>query len=340
MSPSLSVILPSYNHGRYVGEALEAICAQSLAPKEVVVVEDGSTDDSAAVVEGFARRYPFVRLLRNDRNRGAAYSANRGLSEITGDYFVCCSADDKVMPGFFEKTMAMLAKHPEAGLCSALGRWLGPDGEDLGPYETPLVSPAPGFIPPARVVELFREHGSWWVSHTVVFKREAVLSYGGWDPELLSTSDGVLTFLIAGTRGACFIPERLAYWRRLPDSLSSRAAPTAERLLGLLDKMAAAMRAPKTGAPGLPEAFFEEWWRRSLLVGLYELSSRGASAADLRAVMERLPRGLSVRAGLVALDRPALAAAAVKLVLFAHEPFRVKAAQLARRLARAAGAGA
>ena len=124
-APTLSVLMPSYNHARHLGQALAAVLRQSERPIEVLVVDDASTDGSAALVEQFARLDGRVRLLRNDRNRGAVFSLNRALAEARGDYVYGAAADDLVLPGFFRKALRLAALHTHAGI--VCGQWLKVD---------------------------------------------------------------------------------------------------------------------------------------------------------------------------------------------------------------------
>ena len=91
--PTLSVVVPNYNHARYLKAALDAHLEQTEAPCEVIVVDDASTDDSRAIVEDVAARNPRVRLIRVARNGGVNAAMNLGLREAGGD-FVCFSAAD------------------------------------------------------------------------------------------------------------------------------------------------------------------------------------------------------------------------------------------------------
>ena len=115
----LSVIMPNYNYGHYIEEALEAIFKQSFSPQEVIVIDDGSTDNSVAIIERLMKKHANLRLLKNDKNMGIIYSVNRALKTVAGKYLYATAADDKVLPGFFEKSMNLLLKYPQAALCCA-----------------------------------------------------------------------------------------------------------------------------------------------------------------------------------------------------------------------------
>src|SRR3974390_2854794 len=98
--PTVSFLIPNYNHARFIGTALSALAAQTRPPDEVLVIDDGSTDDSIAVLESFQPDLPQLPLLRNPQNLGVCATLNRGLREATGSHIVSSAADDWVEPAF------------------------------------------------------------------------------------------------------------------------------------------------------------------------------------------------------------------------------------------------
>src|SRR5471030_1152802 len=98
---TLSVILPNYNHGRYLPRALDALLAQDRPADEIIVVDDGATDDSLDIVSRYAEEYPSIRALKNPKNMGVIVTLTRGLQAARGKYVYFGAADDFVMPGFF-----------------------------------------------------------------------------------------------------------------------------------------------------------------------------------------------------------------------------------------------
>src|SRR5256884_7474545 len=121
--PRLSVIIPNYNHARFLPNCLEAILRQSEQPFEIIVIDDASTDNSVEVIEAFTKRNPIIRFYRNEQNRGVVSGMNRGLELARGDYVYYAAADDQVLPGFFEKSLRLLNEHPQAALCCTIGDW-------------------------------------------------------------------------------------------------------------------------------------------------------------------------------------------------------------------------
>lgn len=288
---TLSVVLPNYNHARYLAGALEAICSQSLKPSEVVVVDDASTDGSVAVIEGFARRYPFLRLLRNPRNMGVMPSLRRGFAEVRGDYVFFPAADDRVFPGLFEKSMRLLARHPGAGLCSALCRLLGPDDEDLGPFETPLVSEAECFVPPERYVETYKRHGNWIMSVTAILRRDAVAEMGGHQAEIGPPADAVLVREVAMKYGACFLPEPLAAWRPpVSGGYGQKVSESLQNLLDIQDRIERRLLHPPGREPTPDELEYARVWKkRDILANIQHLMERTPPAyPEIAAFLERI----------------------------------------------------
>jgi glycosyltransferase involved in cell wall biosynthesis len=108
----VSVVIPTFNYGRYIAEAVESSLAQTMAPREVIVVDDGSTDDTEAVVRKFGDK---VRYIRQE-NAGVCAARNRGVAESTGEYIAFLDADDIGEPAKLEKQLAVFESDPEIGL--------------------------------------------------------------------------------------------------------------------------------------------------------------------------------------------------------------------------------
>jgi glycosyltransferase involved in cell wall biosynthesis len=116
----VSVIIPCYNQGAFVGEAIQSVLAQSHQHYEIIVVDDGSTDNSATVI----RRYPSVLYIRQ-ANLGLAAARNRGLEAATGEYLVFLDADDRVWPGHFCHGLRLFQERPDLGLVFGVYRLIG-----------------------------------------------------------------------------------------------------------------------------------------------------------------------------------------------------------------------
>ncbi len=239
-APSLSVVMPNYNDSAYLREAVDAILDQSYRSLELIVVDDASTDDSFRILSEYAARDPRMRLFRNERNCGCVPTINRGLREARGRYLYLASSNDKVLPGFFEKTIRLLEAHPQAELC-----WTDPSHffESYGPvYGRPMgLSTTPEYIPPEKIVDLYASGRltTPLFGTPAMFVREAFERAGGYYPELKWHCDYFPTTVVAFRTGMCSIPETLTSARILPGSFwssgVSRRGPEARIVGRLLD---------------------------------------------------------------------------------------------------------
>jgi glycosyltransferase involved in cell wall biosynthesis len=229
--PTLSVLMPNYNHAHFLPESLGAIISQSFRPEEILVLDDASTDNSVQVIEEFACKEPRLRLIRNERNMGVNYGVNKLLECASSEYVYLPSADDKVLPGFFEKSISLLAKYPQAGLCSTVGRLIGEKGDDRGIRAIPVISSTPHYFSPEETLRVLRRYGRWIDSGSVIFRREALVKEGKFREELGSFSDTFINLVIALRYGVCFVPEPLHCWRLLSTGYATRSGNDWVKLL-------------------------------------------------------------------------------------------------------------
>jgi len=204
MRSRISVIIPAYNYGRFIAEAIESALGQTVVPGEIVVVDDGSADDTGAVVQGFGDRVRYVR----QENRGVSEARNRGVAETTGELVAFLDADDTWEPTKLEKQVERFAADAEVGLVhcgmrefdsvtdETLGfRVEGGDGqvaEELLVWERPVVNVS----------------GS-----AVMVSRKAFEEAGGFDPRLKCGEDWDLCYRIARRYKAGFVSEPLVNYR-------------------------------------------------------------------------------------------------------------------------------
>ena len=224
---NVSVLLCNYNDARYLPDSLGAICTQSRPPEEVIVLDDGSTDNSLEIIKGFARRYPFIRVLTNETNRGLLYSINRALGEARGDFVVWAAADDRLMPNFIERNVHCLKMYPETGMTfSRLAVFR--DGSD---EVTSFTEENHGaafdfgtmlrFLSPELLRERLQDSYLWISANTVMASCAALIQAGGFDQALRWHADHFGFMAVALRHGACCIPETLALMRQRDQTYSS-----------------------------------------------------------------------------------------------------------------------
>jgi glycosyltransferase involved in cell wall biosynthesis len=122
--PLVSICMPCYNAGRYVAEALESVLAQTYPNVEIIVVNDGSKDDSGVVLESYRRKG--IKVIEQE-NKGQCAAANRAFAESKGDYIKFFDADDILSPGFIEAQMKRLDGRTDAVASARWGRFYNDD---------------------------------------------------------------------------------------------------------------------------------------------------------------------------------------------------------------------
>lgn len=117
----MSVVVPLYDKAPYVARAIGSALSQTLVPREIVVVDDGSRDDGPAIVERLSAGDPRVRLVRQS-NAGPSAARNRGIVEARGAWIAFLDADDVLLPRHLERAASLAVRHPEADVLAAAYR--------------------------------------------------------------------------------------------------------------------------------------------------------------------------------------------------------------------------
>lgn len=177
----VSVVMPFLDAERFIVEAIRSVLAQSYPSWELLLVDDGSTDGSAAIAREHARRHPDrIRCLEHEgrRNRGAGASRNLGIRAARGDLLALLDADDVWLPNKLEEQVALLDAHPEAGMLygSTLlwHGWTGRPEDAARDRRLPLgVALDTTHPPPALLVRLVRGRAASPGTCSVLLRREA-----------------------------------------------------------------------------------------------------------------------------------------------------------------------
>ena len=172
----VSVVIPCYNQARYLGDAIRSVLIQTIAQAEVVVVNDGSRDDTVAVAGSF----PEVRCITQE-NRGLSAARNTGLAHCRGELVVFLDADDRLLPGALETGSALMTADPALAFVAGYSRFIDAHGA-----ETPTNQPVRGDDDPYR--SLLRRN-SIRNPAMVMFRKAAVQAVGGFDSTVDACAD-------------------------------------------------------------------------------------------------------------------------------------------------------
>ena len=179
----VSIVIPCYNQARFLEEAIASALAQTWPAPEVVVVDDGSTDGSAAV----ARRHA-VRLVAQE-NRGLSAARNAGLAASTGDVLIFLDADDRLRPEAAAAAVGALEASPDAMMAFGRCALIDERGE-------PLAAPPQPPVTDGVYAELLR-HNCIWTPAAAAFRRSVFPLAGGFDPAVNPAADYDLYLRIA-----------------------------------------------------------------------------------------------------------------------------------------------
>jgi len=180
----VSVIVPCYNQGRFLRDAIESARQQTHLPLEVIVVDDGSIDHTASVVA----EYPSVRYVRQP-NSGAPAARNAGLRESRGEFVIFLDADDRLLPHAMATGVAYLDAEPDCAFVTGHVRFIAEDGSPAG---MPEQQHADG----NQFVALLRSNYIW-TPGVVLYRRSILDAVGGFDPAARASADYELNIRIA-----------------------------------------------------------------------------------------------------------------------------------------------
>ena len=204
--------MPTYNGEKFIAASLESIREQYEDGIELIVADDGSSDNTLDIVSDFARTIP-IRLMTPGRIGNWTAISNLGLREARSDWACFLHQDDLWLPGRIARLRAEIGK-AEGALILHNAMFVGPDGENLGPWTCPL---PPGLVPPEQFVERLLVQ-DFIAMPSPAFRRDAAMNSGGLDENLWFPADWDL-WLRLGTLGPIrFIDETLAAFRIHPAS--------------------------------------------------------------------------------------------------------------------------
>ncbi|MGF1605878.1 MAG: glycosyltransferase family 2 protein [Rhodothalassiaceae bacterium] len=202
----VSVIMSTFNREAYIRAAVDSLLCQTRPPKQILVINDGSTDATKAILDSYGSR---LEVMHQD-NSGKSGALNRLMPRISQDYVWVFDDDDVAFPTFVETHLTALAKSPEAAftyapVTRALSR---PDGT----LEPEFVRRIPVTQPCDLLPRLLER--CWLLQQAMLVRTAAFLSVGGYDSTLLHSEDYDFLLKLARTHSGIHIDEPALYWRQ------------------------------------------------------------------------------------------------------------------------------
>ena len=212
--PAVTVITAAFNSAAFLEQTLTSALAQTFRDFELIVVDDGSTDDTSGIAEAFIHIDPRIKLV-HQRNSGVAAARNAAMARGHGALFAILDSDDIWLPTYLEEQLGIMERHPDISVLAANAVNLG------GPLDgQPLLRCAGPTLRQLSLRELIRAEDS--MSIMAVFRRDVVDTLGGFDASLLRNEDYDFWLRAAHAGFRIAVNTRtLGLYRRRPDSLSA-----------------------------------------------------------------------------------------------------------------------
>ncbi len=225
MMPLVSIIIPAYNQAQYVAQTVDSALAQTYPNVEVIVVNDGSTDDTAAILAGYRGRIKCI----SQANRGLAGARNAGFSVARGEYLLFLDSDDIIPPTKIARHLEWFDQQPDVGVVYSGWQYIDSNGNPL-PGETRLRQE--GQMLSRLLLSKF-----YCIPGAAVIKRQILEQAGLFDESLRAEEDTDLW--IRAAQAGCkfgYIDELLLHYRLHPASLSAQADHQVKHAFARLDK--------------------------------------------------------------------------------------------------------
>lgn len=285
-APRVSVVIPAYNAAGCIRRAVESVFAQTYRDLELLVVDDGSTDATRAVLIGYGNRL----TLLTQANSGPAAARNRGLAQARGDYVAFLDADDYWLPEKLARQVALLDAQPAIGFCSTATTVVDRVGNPAGEWACQIGA---GPLP-----DILFMHGTVISGSTsgVLARLPLIEALDGFDEALRGFEDPDLWIRLSARTGYACIPEPLTVVVRTPNSVSSHLVNMRRATLASFQKNRHLLPPAKRGAywRSACAGALTDYAKMTYRAGNRRLAMRWALEALWRAPLERGKLSLSL----------------------------------------------
>ncbi|MFN8377849.1 MAG: glycosyltransferase [Anaerolineae bacterium] len=230
VQPTVSVIIPTYNRAELLIEALNSVLAQTFQDFEILIIDDGSTDDTKVNLEPYLADSRIRYIYQT--NGGPANARNRGIDEAQGEFIALLDSDDLWLPEKLEKQVSLLRERLEIGLVYADVIWIAKDGSVINPQ--PVKAPRRF---PTYYEDLMFENVIWGSDSVVIMRSEVLRSIPLYDSELPTLEDQDLWLRLSVCTEFCFLNEPLTKLRAHSSNLQHNPDSMALGRLRFLHKL-------------------------------------------------------------------------------------------------------
>jgi glycosyltransferase involved in cell wall biosynthesis len=228
IASGVSVVIPTYNAAELVCETVRSALAQTAPPAEVIVIDDGSSDDTRQRLASFGKPVRYI----YQENQGVSAARNRGIHESTGEFIAFLDADDVWHPRKLERQVAVLNAHPEFALVGT--RVVDWPGENFPP-DPENEAASPSIVPLEKLAVR-----NYLVTSSVMVRRAVLGQVGDFDRSLHGPEDYDLWLRVAQLAAVANLPLPLTGYRDVQGSISKQAVRMEAGMQAILGKLEAA----------------------------------------------------------------------------------------------------
>ncbi|WP_167512393.1 glycosyltransferase family 2 protein [Oceanidesulfovibrio marinus] len=270
MNNTLGTFIPNYNHGHLIERALSGVFDQELIPDQVIVYDDGSTDNSVEIVKRLQKKWPQITLIEGGKNIGGIHVSRKGMDLIQTRWINYLAADDAPASGIFAKAMAMADKYPDAGIIMGQMRITH---EQTGAVKVTGVQgwDEPQYVSPDRFLnEYMRTHlPNHGLGSGTLWRKDALVECGGFRADLFSWCDTFAARAMALEYGAIYLPYPVVEKGYSETCYSHRMGRDMDVMLKVIDRGVQLMRSEQFR--NLFPASYVYGWRRDYIKFLEQL---------------------------------------------------------------------
>lgn len=229
-APLVTIVTPSFNQGRFIRATIESVLSQDYPNIEYLIMDGGSTDETAAVVKEYAARVTFV----SEKDRGQSHAINKGFERAKGPIVAWLNSDDLLLPGAIAKAVRVFREKPATGAVYGEGYLIDGAGKITGRF--PCTEPLNLW----RLVHL----SDYILQQTVFFRRDVVRELGYLREDLHYTMDWDILMKIGARWPLEYVPEYMGCLREYPEAKSSAGGARRVREIAALLRQHTGMRLP------------------------------------------------------------------------------------------------
>lgn len=212
--PTVAIVIPNYNDSQYLPVCLDSVLGLVLRPDQIILVDDGSTDESVAVAARYLDGVSGVQIVVNSQRVGTMGALNVGLQHVTSDYVLFLASNDHLDGEILAHAKASIARLGPMGLWSAMVWSADSEGTYEQMFPSAVVATQETGLTPEECVGLANRVGNWFTGTTMLFHRETLQGIGGFDLEYRGLADLFAALTISSLKGAIFCPAPFGVMRR------------------------------------------------------------------------------------------------------------------------------